>query len=328
MYTLDTDQLKTFLAVEQTLSFTKAADMVARTQSAVSMQIKKLEETLGKQLFFRMGRSIKLTGDGHKLVPYAREIVDASNRALAAFDDQALSGSVYLGTADDYAERFLPSILAGFSQSNPFVEVSVTCENSGDLQKRIRSGELDVAIVTHSDTRENSELIRCEPLLWVGSQRYNIQSLSPIPLALGGPNCVWRMAAISALEQANLDHKLMYTSFSATVVGAAVLAGLAVSVLPESALRPGMQVLGERDGFPPLPQCEIGLIRSRRESTEATEALVNHIKRSLDTLPVMAASIDDPLAVRETVGLEQSAVVTGAELGGSNTPGDRRTTAM
>jgi len=286
MYSLDTDQLRTFLAVEQTLSFTQASEIVHKTQSAVSMQIKKLEENIGKTLFHRLGRSIELTGDGHKLVGYAREIIEASNRAMAAFDEEALRGNVYLGTADDYAERFLPTILAGFSDSNPLVEVSVVCENTYGLRQRIKGGELDVAIVTHNEAREHSELIRREPLLWVTSARHNTQMMDPLPLAMGSPHCIWREVAISALEDINRDYRMLYTSFSATVVGAAVMAGLAVSVQPESALRPGMRVLTERDGFPTLPHAEIGLLRGRREKNVVTEALISHIRSSLDAISV------------------------------------------
>ncbi len=301
MYSLDTDQLRTFLAIEQTGSFTKAANIVAKTQSAVSMQIKKLEENVGKQLFLRLGRNIQLTSDGHKLVAYAREIIDASNRAMAAFDEEALRGNVYLGTADDYAERFLPTILAGFSESNPFVEVSVVCENTYGLRQRIKSGELDVAIVTHNEAREQSELIRREPLLWVTSARHNIHMQNPLPLALGSPHCIWREAAMSALNDANREFRMLYTSFSATVVGSAVLAGLAVSVQPESALRPGMRVLTERDGFPELAQAEIGMLRGRRERNTVSEALISHIRQSLDAIYVPDYSVDAPQVTLESI---------------------------
>ena len=302
MYTLDTDQLRTFLAVEQTLSFTQAAEIVHKTQSAVSMQIKKLEENVGKPLFHRLGRSIELTNDGHKLVGYAREIIEASNRAMAAFDEEALRGSVYLGTADDYAERFLPTILAGFSDSNPLVEVSVVCENTYGLRQRIKSGELDVAIVTHNEAREHSELIRREPLLWVTSARHNTHLMDPLPLALGSPHCIWREAAVAALEETQRKYRMLYTSFSATVVGSAVLAGLAVSVQPESALRPGMRVLTDRDGFPPLKDAEIGLLRGRREKNAVTEALICHIRSSLDAISVPDYELGSDLVTPDTIG--------------------------
>ncbi len=303
MYSLDTDQLRTFLAVEQTLSFTQAAEIVHKTQSAVSMQIKKLEENVGKSLFHRLGRSIELTDDGHKLVGHAREIIEASNRAMAAFDEEALRGSVYLGTADDYAERFLPVILAGFSESNPLVEVSVVCESTYGLRQRIKSGELDVAIVTHNEAREHSELIRHEPLLWVTSARHNTHKMDPLPLALGSPQCIWRQTAMEALDEKNRDYRILYTSFSATVVGSAALAGLAVAVQPESALRPGMRVLTERDGFSTLPHAEIGLLRGRRETNAVTEALIDHIRHSLDGISIPDYSISPVADLADSIAV-------------------------
>ncbi len=292
MQTLDIDQLRTFIAVVETLSFTQAADKVARTQSAVSMQMKKLEETVGKKLFRRQGRGIEISAEGYRLEGYARDIVERSVEALAAFDDSALRGSVYLGTADDYAERFLPTILAGFSRSNPLVEVSVVCENTFGLTNRIRAGELDMAIVTHNEAKLHSELVRVEPLLWVTSARHSVHNNDPLPVALGSPQCIWRKAAMEALDDVGRPFRMLYTSYSATVVGAAVTAGLAVSVQPESALRPGMRVLTERDGFPTLPECQIGFLRGSREKTDVTEALASHIKASLEAITAPEYSLD------------------------------------
>ncbi len=327
MYSLDIDQLRTFLAVVESLSFTRAADRVARTQSAVSMQMKRLEETLGKKLFIRQGRGIIVSPDGHRFVGYARDIVERSNEALAAFDDKALRGSVFLGTADDYAERFLPTILAGFSASNPFVEVSVVCENTFGLSQRIESGELDMAIVTHNETRLHSQLIRREPLLWVTSEKHTAHQTSPLPLALGSPHCIWRKAAVEELANRGVEYRMLYTSFSATVVGAAVTAGLAVSVQPESALRRGMRILTEKDGFPKLPECEIGLLQGTREETDVTRALADHIRHSLEVmqtpdfglshLPVNVDTIGRPPRIRDQMeipdqGIEQGVIADSA----------------
>lgn len=302
MRVLDIDQLQTFLAIVETESFTRAADKVAKTQSAVSMQMKKLEETLGKKLFVREGRGVTVNADGQRLVGYARDIVEKSGETLAAFDKNALRGSISLGTADDYAERFLPAILAGFSQSNPLVEVSVVCENTFGLAQRIQTGELDVAIVTHNETRLHSELIRQEPLLWVTSKNHAVHTDDPLPLALGSPHCIWRKSAIDALDEIGRSYRMLYTSFSATVVGSAVTAGLAVSVQPESALRPGMRVLTERDGFPTLPNCEIGLLRGTREKSDATEALVAHIRHSLNAMAAPECDLDEVVVDIETIG--------------------------
>src|SRR6266508_3196864 len=145
---IDIDQLRTFIAIAETGSFTKAADIVHKTQSAVSMQMKRLEERVGRPIFARDGRASKLTEDGERLLDFARRIVKLNVEALAAFADFALSGRVRLGVPDDYADRYLPEIMARFSRAYPGVELSVVCEPSLELVERIAANELDLAIVT------------------------------------------------------------------------------------------------------------------------------------------------------------------------------------
>src|SRR5947209_14421038 len=130
---IDVDQLRTFIAIVETGSFTKAAEVVHKTQSAVSMQMKRLEERLDRPIFARDGRASKLTEDGERLLDYARRIVKLNVEVLAAFSDKALSGRVSLGVPDDYADRYLPEIMARFSRVYPGVEISVVCEPSVDL---------------------------------------------------------------------------------------------------------------------------------------------------------------------------------------------------
>ena len=283
MATLDTDLLRTFLAVERTGSFTRAGDSVSKTQSAVSMQIKRLEEQLGERLFVRGARA-EITAAGRRLLPHARTIVDANREALAAFDPAALSGAVALGTADDYAERYLPAILAGFSEQNPLVELSVLCASTHVLQEQLAAGNLDVAIVTHDEVSLHSELLRTEPLFWVASRRHHVHEESVLPLALGSVHCSWRRQALHLLERSGRAHKLLYASSSATVVSSAVLAGLAVSVLPESAVRPDMRVLDERDGMPSLSPCHIGVVHGERGDEPVVRALMEHIRSALEVL--------------------------------------------
>jgi DNA-binding transcriptional LysR family regulator len=287
---LDLDQLKTFVTICETGSFTRAADSVHKTQSAVSMQIRRLEERIGKALFARDGRASRLTDDGQRLLDYARRLVRLNDETLAAFDETQLIGRVRLGTPDDYAARFLPEILARFARSNPRAELNIVCAPTQNLVEQIGAGELDVAIVTHVRELGPAEVLRREPLLWVGSLRHAAHELSPIPLALGRPTCTWRNAALAALESANIPSRLLFESWSATAIGAAVLSGLAITILPESALRAGMRILGEANGLPPLPVCEIGIIRSRSHPTQVVEALAGHIVDSLDNQSQMFAA--------------------------------------
>jgi DNA-binding transcriptional LysR family regulator len=285
---LDIDQLKTFVAIADTGSFTKAADLIHKTQSAVSMQMKRLEERLGRPVFERDGRQSKLSEDGEKLLDYARRIVRLNLECLATFGDVDLTGRVRLGVPDDYADRYLPEILARFSRSNPRVEVTVVCEPTPMLSERVHAGDLDLAIITHVEAKGYvSEIVRVEQLLWITSTRHCVHEETPLPLALGRPTCNWRQSATEAMERINRPFRVLYSSWNSNAVGAAVLAGLAVSVLPESAVRQGMRVLGPSDGFPALPSCNIGLMRNRHEPTALAEALAGHIVQSLDNLSGM-----------------------------------------
>jgi DNA-binding transcriptional LysR family regulator len=285
---LDIDQLRTFLAIVETGSFTRAAEIVHKTQSAVSMQMKRLEERLERPIFARDGRASKLTEDGERLLDYARRIVKLNVEALAAFSDFALTGRVRLGVPDDYADRYLPEIMARFSRAYPGVELSVICEPSVELMERIAANELDLAIVTDCESSRPVESFRRERLLWVASNRHTTHREEPLPLALGRPSCKWREAAIEGLERMGRPYRLLYSSGNAGAVAAAVLAGLAVSVFPESGLRPGMRVLGSSDGFPELPSCRVGLVRNPHEQSALAEALAEHIISSLDNLSAAA----------------------------------------
>jgi DNA-binding transcriptional LysR family regulator len=281
---IDVDQLRTFIAIAETGSFTRAADVVHKTQSAVSMQMKRLEERLARPIFARDGRASKLTEDGERLLDYARRIVKLNMEALAAFSDAELTGRVRLGVPDDYADRYLPEIMARFARTYPGVELTVLCEPSADLVERISGNDLDLAIVTDCGVPRVSEIFRQERLLWVTSNRHSTHAEEPLPLALGRPTCGWRRAAMACLEEMGRPHRILYTSGNAGAIAAAVLSGLAVSVFPESGLRPGMRVLGPADGFPELPSCRVGLVRSPHERSPLADALAEHIVSSLDNL--------------------------------------------
>ena len=281
---LDSDQLRTFLAIAETGSFTRAGEVVHKTQSAVSMQMKRLEERVGRAIFERDGRASKLTDDGERLLDYARRIVRLNSECVASFAENDLVGRIRLGLPDDYADRYLPEILASFSRSNPRAEVTVVCEPTPMLLDQIRDGELDLAIITHVDGRSSSEVVRVEQLLWVTSARISVHDDAPLPLALGRPTCDWRRSATDALAEAGRAFRVAYVSWHSTAVGAAVIAGLAVSVLPESAVKAGMRILGPRDGFPPLPSCKIGLIQGVRGPNHLADALADQIRQSLDNL--------------------------------------------
>ena len=163
---LDIDQLKTFLAIVDSGSFTRAAGEVNKTQSAVSMQMKRLEESLGRALFAKDGRGTRFTRDGERLIQYARRIAALSDEAVSAFIKPDITGTVRFGTPDDYAEVFLPEILARFSRTHPHVTIDVECANSEPLATRTKRGEFDLAVVTFCGPDIVGEPVRQEDLVW------------------------------------------------------------------------------------------------------------------------------------------------------------------
>jgi DNA-binding transcriptional LysR family regulator len=215
---LDIDQLQTFVAIVDTGSFTRAADKVFKTQSAVSMQMRRLEERVGKTLFVRDGRLNRLSEDGERMLGYARRIIRLNNETIAAFDDHQLEGSIRIGTPDDYADRYMPGIIARFAKTNPNVELYIECEPSVELSARLNRGELDVALVTHNPRERTSEVVRTEPLYWVTSTNHTVHEDTVVPLAVGRRSCNWRNLACTALDSAGRDYQVLFTSWSATVV--------------------------------------------------------------------------------------------------------------
>ncbi|MET0605459.1 MAG: LysR substrate-binding domain-containing protein [Beijerinckiaceae bacterium] len=282
---LDVDQLRTFVAIADAGSFTRAAGLVHKTQSAVSMQMKRLEERLGKELFARDGRQSRLTEEGERLLDYARRIVRLNLEAIASFNEAELAGRVRLGVPDDYADRYLPEVLARFSRSNPRVEVTVVCEPTHMLVEAVMQSHLDLAIVTQCETVLPATIFREERLLWVSSARHCVHEEEVVPLALGRATCSWRRSATGALDTTGRRYRVLYSSWNSNAVGAAVMAGLAVSVLPESAVRTGMSVLTPTEGFPGLPSCKVGLMRGGTSGDALVSALAGHIVQSLDNLP-------------------------------------------
>jgi DNA-binding transcriptional LysR family regulator len=282
---LDPDQLRTFLAIAETGSFTRAGEEVHKTQSAVSMQIKRLEERLARQLFERGGRIVRLTPDGRRLMDYAQRMIRLNAETVAAFTEPALSGEVRLGLPDDYAERLLPRVLSAFARTHPHVELIVNCHSSAALVNHVSAGKLDMAIVTHGDCGIMGEVVRREPLHWVTSMEHTVHLADPLLLATGPHSCSWRAAAQQALDGVKKNYKIAYTSSSAAALSSAVNAGLAVAVLPESAVRAEMRVLTSADGFPSLPHCDIALLRSERARSPIHEVLASHIVTRIGNLP-------------------------------------------
>jgi DNA-binding transcriptional LysR family regulator len=280
---LDVDQLKTFLAIADTGSFTRAADEVHKTQSAVSMQMKRLEDQLGRPLFSKDGRGTKFTRDGERMIDYARRIVALSDEAVSAFTKPDVTGTIRFGTPDDYAEFFLPVILGRFARTHPQVTVDVECVPSSDLQGMTQRGEIDLAVVTFGSNNGGANIIRQEELVWATSARHRVHENSVLPIAVSPPGCGWRNLMIENLQAMGRDYRVAYSSPNASTINTTVLQGLAVATMPEICLRPGMRVLTQADGFPHLGTFDIGMIFKPGRKNPAVEALERHVREGLES---------------------------------------------
>lgn len=272
---IDSELLRSFVAIADYGSFTRAANAVNRTQSAVSMQMKRLEEdVLRSPLFVRDGRNIQLTGEGQLLLGYARRILKLQGEVFTTLRQPHMVGSVRIGTPDDYVMRFLPGILARFSQSFPLVQVEVHCEPSYQLLLR---QDLDLSIVTREPGKEIGQLLRQERFVWAEAQGFSPHEQNPMPLAMFNSGCFCRAWACNALDAIERPYRIAYTSPSLSALFAVVGAGLAVTAQLQSLITPDMRILGEAEGLPTLPMTSIVLLRHPQRQSQVIDTLAEHI---------------------------------------------------
>jgi len=275
---LTLDLLKTFLAIIDAGSFTRAAEVIHRTQSAISMQVKRLEESIGQPLFERSGRSFALTPRGEALVPYARRMLKLYEETVTAMVEPEMIGTVRLGIPDDYVLRFLPKILEQFAKTYPRVQVTVRCEPSVALTPFLERGEVDMVLLSGDKYRERAEVIRRDPTYWITSARHLVHEEEILPLALFQCDCIFRDWAFTSLEEQGRPYRVAFQSASTAGILAAVSAGLAVTVLTSSIVPEGMKVLGEKDGFPPLPETSIWLRLATDRRSPVIAAMARFIR--------------------------------------------------
>ena len=280
---LDLDQLQSFCAIADCRSFTEAARRVHKTQSAVSMQIKRLEERLGAELFSRDGRTVALTHRGEALYEKARRMLRLNAEIVDLFSEEDLAGSIRFGVPDDYAVRLLPVLLSSFQKTHPKIVVDVRCQPSAELLEGMRAGQYDLIVFTQGTREQYGELFRTERMFWVAAQGGAAILAEPLPIACGA-HCAWRDNAIAQLDRIGRDHRVAYTSQNATAIASAVLSDLAVGFLPESALQPGMQVIAESPRLPRLHDAQIAIMRASHAYGGIFDALAQHIVASMGNL--------------------------------------------
>ncbi len=277
---LDPDLLRTFAFIAEEGSFTRAAERVGRTQSAVSMQVQRLEAALGRQILLRgKGGTVQLTAHGQYLLDRSREMLALNDEIMCTFKAPQVYGTVRLGTPDDYALRYLPAVLRRFADSHPAVDVEVLCAPSEEVVEKLKADELDLTLCSEGLEPRHwpSESLWRGPLVWVTSERHAPHRLDPLPLAMGRGGCHWSAVARQALDRIGRRWRSAYTSTSLTGTHAPVLAGLAVTVSTTAWLPDGLRVMRPDEGLPDLGDTGILLLKGRAARQPVTDVLAAHI---------------------------------------------------
>lgn len=281
---LDLDLLRTFLMIAETGALSRAADRVGRTQAAISMQVKRLEEIVDQPLLLRTGRGVLLTAHGERLLVHAQKILRAHDEAIAEMSGKGLSGTIRLGCPDDYAAVFLPPLLRDFASRHPQVLVEVYCAPTPRLLERMDNHALDIAIISLAESDKSQDVIRFEPLVWVGARGSDAANMETLQLALSDPDTLDHQSAITSLEEAGRPFRLAYASHSLTGLIAVVRSGQAIAVLTQTAVPSDLQIFPVDSGLPALPKVRIALKIDKRAPSALVSALDEHIRLALPHL--------------------------------------------
>lgn len=275
---INTDLLRAFVAVHQAASFTKAAGKLCRTQAAVSMQIKRLEERLDKKVFVRSYGGLNLTGEGEILMRYAKQILQLNDEMLTDLDRSDFSEVVRIGMSKAFSTTSLPQILIQFRQWFPNAHVKIVCESGDQLVQQISNYELDLAVVSCSSVQAGVEILHQEPLCWVASKTAVVHETTPIPLVFLQQENIFRDLGLETLRVANRAWQITISSNSPDTILGAVLAGVAITVMKKSDVPEGMQCLCVDDGLPPLPNLGtalyLGVMTEHRTTTQVLAKLI------------------------------------------------------
>jgi DNA-binding transcriptional LysR family regulator len=279
----DFDLLRTFVAIADNASFTRAAERIGRTQSTVSLQIKKLEEGLGRRLLERDGRELQLTPDGEILLNFARRMLHLADEARSRILEPEIDGIVRLGTPEDFGTVYLPDVLARFARTHPRVALEVNCNFSAHLLEGFSKGEYDLVLVKREPQGPSGGIaVWRDVVVWVTGPRLVLSAGQPVPLVLAPTPDIYRKRALAALEAANYPWRIAYTSASMEGLQAAVRAGLGITVMSKEMIPQGLSQAGEELDLPRLPDAEIALYRAPGGISRAAELLADHIVHSLE----------------------------------------------
>lgn len=277
---LDSDLLRTFVAVADTGNFTRAAERAGRTQSAVSMQIKKLEETVGAALFERGPRGVLLTRRGSDLVANARRIVSLLDETQASLSAPPLGGLVRIGIPEEYGQPILSRALGAFAKRHPQVEVTVRFAHSDSQKAALAAGTIDLSVMFEWQDFSGGEVLMRDPTVWATSEPHRTHEERPVPIALYNRKGWCKDFAIRSLEERGLDYRVAYTSDTTGGLKLAVTSGLAIAPISRSNIPAGCRELGPADGFGDIDSSNVVLRRNPTARGEAIDGMEEAIREA------------------------------------------------
>lgn len=284
---LDSDLLRTFLAIVEAGSVTRGAERIHRSQSATSLQLKQLEVVVGEPLVSRHGRGVVPTPAGERLIPVARQVTGMLDAALAGFRTDELAGRLRIGISEDVAREALADVLAAFCRDHPRMELDVHCALGDGFGIALKRGQLDLAVYEMPEIGPGQERMRTDRLVWMASRKHDVAARDPLPVAVFDRSCWWRDVALSDLSAAGRAYRTVFTSENASGVRAAVASGMAVALLSEGDRDADLIAL--KDIAPPRPSYLV-LDKAPQSRGPAVEALSNAIRRTLNEKPKNAHS--------------------------------------
>lgn len=278
---LEIDLLRAFVAVAETGSFTAAAAVVGRSQSAVSQKVLRLEEILDRRVFERTSRSLSLTRDGEHLLVAARRMLEFNDSVMRGLREPPAVGTLRLGISEDFVPGQLPKLLARFSRLYPGVHLDLMTGLSCELLAAYDDDRIDAVIAKKDGTAQRGRVIWREPLVWLASADYQLDFSKPARLVMLRPPCTYRELMIASLDSVRREWTAACTASSLMGVQAAVAGGLGVTILGRSFVQENMQILHAPEHWPPLPMTEITVIGEESNSADLVQPLVSFLTESL-----------------------------------------------
>ncbi|ODT16474.1 MAG: LysR family transcriptional regulator [Mesorhizobium sp. SCN 65-12] len=278
---LEIDLLRAFTTVAETGSFTAAADVVGRSQSAVSQKIIRLEELLGRPLFNRTSRSLVLTGEGERLLSAARRMLEFNDMAVRTLVEPADVERLRIGISEDFVPHHLPALLGKFATLCPDVRLELMTGLSCNLLAAYDEDRLDVVIAKKDGRAQRGRVIWREPLVWIASAGYDHETAEPVPLVLLPTPCTYRGVAIRALDSVRRDWRVACTANSLVGARAAVAGGFGVTVLGRSFVQDGLRIIPPSDLWPVLPMTEIVVIGEETVEARVVHPLLSFLTETL-----------------------------------------------